>query len=100
MKYKWRKYRMLVKIGIGVIIVSLMIFFIFQFFSSERKARNVVEQFYQYEQSGDFAQSWDLFHSYMQDKFDKSTYVQDRAHVFLDHFGVPTFEVSMGDTKK
>lgn len=64
------------------------------------QASNTVEQFYLYEQQGKFSDSWELFHSQMREKFTKGHYIQDRAHVFMNHFGVETFEFTMGDIKK
>jgi len=59
--------------------------------------RNVVEQFYNYERSGDFGSAWELFHPLMKDKFNKQDYIQTRSRVFMQNFGVETFEVKIGD---
>ena len=56
----------------------------------------VVEQFYAYEQSGDFGSAWELFHPLMKEKFTKQSYIHTRARVFLQDFGVETFEVEIG----
>lgn len=58
--------------------------------------QQVLEQFYQYEQAGDFGSSWELFHPQMKEKFKKDSYIQQRAHVFMQHFGVSTFEYQLG----
>ncbi|PYE48440.1 hypothetical protein HUB98_23245 [Paenibacillus barcinonensis] len=58
-------------------------------------AAAVAEQFYKYEQMGDFGSSWELFHPLMKERFPKSAYVQNRAHIFMQHFGVKTFELEM-----
>ncbi|MDQ1144244.1 hypothetical protein QE429_001071 [Bacillus sp. SORGH_AS 510] len=60
----------------------------------------MVEEFYSYEQEGDFANSWALFHSSMKKKFSKGNYIQDRAHVFMNHFGVETFSYTMGELEE
>lgn len=60
-------------------------------FHPERKVEDVIKQFYTLEQTQDFSSSWELFHSSMKEKFDKSTYIQDRSHVFFNHFDVDTF---------
>ncbi|SFE53829.1 hypothetical protein SAMN05192532_102222 [Alteribacillus iranensis] len=76
----------------------------FAFFSLVRspseQAKNTVASFYDYEQEGDFAQSWDLFHSDMKNKFTKGHYIQDRAHVFMNHFDVSTFSYEIGEPEK
>ncbi|MFB4163917.1 hypothetical protein ACE1TI_08745 [Alteribacillus sp. JSM 102045] len=59
-----------------------------------------MELFYEYEQQGDFAQSWELFHTDMKDKFSKGHYIQDRAHVFMNHFDVTTFAYTVGETEE
>ncbi|WP_066321121.1 hypothetical protein [Bacillus sp. FJAT-29814] len=70
------------------------------FVSSEGEAVDVVNEFYRYEQEGDFSNSWDLFHSAMRKKFTKGDYIQDRAHVFMNHFGVETFTYTLGEAEK
>ncbi|MCM3763563.1 hypothetical protein [Neobacillus niacini] len=70
------------------------------FVSSEGEAVDVVNEFYRYEQEGDFSNSWDLFHSSMRKKFTKGDYIQDRAHVFMNHFGVETFTYTLGEAEK
>jgi hypothetical protein len=64
------------------------------------EARKVAEQFYAYEQSGDFGSAWELLHPYLKSKFKKDAYIQTRAHVFMQDFGVSTFEVQLGEPKR
>lgn len=91
-----RRNRFPIKAIIALIFAIACIVFLYlwisSWFSPERKAENVLKSFYEYEQNGQFASSWELFHSEMQNKWDKSEYIQDRAHVFINHFGVDTFE--------
>ncbi|AJY77490.1 hypothetical protein VN24_04230 [Paenibacillus beijingensis] len=61
-------------------------------------AEAVVRQFYTLEQSGDFGSSWELFHSQMKDHFSKDSYIQKRAHVFMQDFGVHSFEFEVGNS--
>jgi hypothetical protein len=85
-------------IGI-VLIVSILTIFLamkFAFFSPSNQAKEMVDEFYRYEADGDFANSWNLFHSAMKEKFTKGNYIQDRAHVFMNHFGVETFTYTIG----
>ncbi|HJV44991.1 MAG TPA: hypothetical protein VJ824_04605 [Bacillota bacterium] len=56
----------------------------------------LVQQFYEYERIGDYGSSWELFHSQMKDRFNKQNYIQQRAKVFMQDFGVDTFEFSIG----
>jgi len=67
--------------------------------SESSKALEAVEQFYKYEQVGDFGSAWELFHPYMQQRFAKSDYIQKRAHIIMQDFGVRTFEVNTGTPK-
>jgi hypothetical protein len=85
-------------IGIVLIVSSLTIFLVmkFAFFSPSNQAKEMVDEFYRYEADGDFANSWNLFHSAMKEKFTKGNYIQDRAHVFMNHFGVETFTYTIG----
>jgi hypothetical protein len=90
-----RSQRMIVVI---LLIISLMILLLLikgAFFSADKQVIEVVEEFYQYEQAGEFSKSWSLFHSAMKEKFPKGHYIQDRAHVFMNHFGVETFTFTL-----
>jgi hypothetical protein len=85
-------------IGIGL-FVFLLVGFLFikgSFFSESKQAEETVEKFYRYEQEGDFSSSWGLFHTAMKERFSKGNYIQDRAHVFMNHFGVETFTYTLG----
>ncbi|MWC30411.1 hypothetical protein [Paenibacillus sp. MMS18-CY102] len=62
-------------------------------------AAQVVEQFYELEQSGDFGSSWELFHPVMQEHFTKDKYIQQRAHILMQDFQSKTFEFSIGSPK-
>lgn len=86
-------------LGVIVFLLIIIVALPFTLFSDRGNAKDFVQQFYEFEQNGDFAQSWELFHPEMQAKFKKSTYIQDRAHVFMNHFGADSFsfDVSKGD---
>lgn len=103
MKKKGRRFQTISLLHILAAIASLillMIFLKFVFSSAEQEAKNTVDAFYQYEQQGEFSSSWELFHSDMKKKFTKGHYIQDRAHVFMNHFGVETFTYSLGKPEK
>ncbi|KAB7707641.1 hypothetical protein F9802_06300 [Bacillus aerolatus] len=68
--------------------------------SPGEEAQEAVDEFYQFEQEGDFTNSWKLFHPYMKEKFTKGAYIQDRAHVFMNHFGVETFSYTLGEPEE
>ncbi|WP_174614528.1 hypothetical protein [Virgibacillus ihumii] len=68
--------------------------------SPEEIAVETVDMFYAFEQTGDFSDSWEMFHPLMKEKFAKGHYLQDRAHVFMNHFGVTTFSYSIGEATK
>jgi hypothetical protein len=80
-----------------IIFISLILFlylFIRSLFDPERKAEYALEQFYSYEQTGDFSNSWELFHSFMKEKFEKNSYIQERNEMLRENFGVLSFEYS------
>lgn len=85
---------------VGVLVIGSLIWLIAGFFSGERQAKDAVHQFYTYEQEGAFADSWELFHSQMKARFPKGAYIQDRAHVFMNHFGVQTFSFTVSGAEK
>lgn len=92
--------------GIGLLFLVLAIVaggIILYFYinkSPEEQALNTVDTFYKYEQAGEFSQSWSMFHPLMKDKFSKGYYIQDRAHVFMNHFGVTTFSYTLREPVK
>ncbi|MDQ6600564.1 hypothetical protein E2K98_27760 [Bacillus salipaludis] len=92
------------RIVVGALLV-VGVFVVFQvirwsFSSEDSQVKGVVEDFYHYEQDSDFAGSWGLFHSSMKEKFNKSNYIQTRAHVFMNDFGVDTFTYKVGSPEE
>ncbi|MFC4800202.1 hypothetical protein ACFPA1_12675 [Neobacillus sp. GCM10023253] len=85
----------------GILLIAAVLMLVrCVFVSSDQQAVAVVNEFYQYEQQGDFASSWALFHSEMKKRFGKGAYIQDRAHVFMNHFGVETFTYTLDGAEK
>ncbi len=74
--------------------------FVFIINSPSNQAEKAVKKFYTYERNGEFAESWEMFHPLMKERFEKAEYLQDRAHVFFNHFGVNTFTFSIEDTER
>ena len=52
-----------------------------------------------YEQEGNFAESWELLHPLMKEKWSKTSFMTDRFHVFVGHFGTDTFDFSIGEAQ-
>ncbi|MBM7570339.1 hypothetical protein [Aquibacillus albus] len=73
---------------------------IFVQLSPKHQAKETIDLFYSFEQEGRFNDSWELFHSQMKDRFGKGHYIQDRAHVFMNHFGVSTFTYELSGADK
>ncbi|MFD1362105.1 hypothetical protein [Lentibacillus salinarum] len=85
----------IIVLTVGVILTGILLFILFHK-SPEEQAGDAVETFYTYEQNADFTDSWEMFHPYMKERFAKTHYLQDRAHVFMDHFDVETFGFTVG----
>ncbi|MBM7095799.1 hypothetical protein JSY36_08535 [Bacillus sp. H-16] len=68
--------------------------------SDARQAEKAVELFYTLEQEGKFASSWELLHSSMHNRFSRENYIQDRSHVFINHFGADSFRFILTKPKK
>ncbi|HWO98129.1 MAG TPA: hypothetical protein VNM45_17720 [Bacillus sp. (in: firmicutes)] len=100
MRRRRRIRKTILPLVLGILIIGSLVWLIAGFFSDERQAKDVVQQFYTYEQEGEFAESWELFHTEMKAKFPKGHYLQDRAHVFMNHFGVQTFSFTMSGAEK
>lgn len=64
--------------------------------ADSRMVRDAVRQFYTLEQTGDFGSAWEMLHPDMQQKFNKARYIQTRNHVIMEHFGVDTFDFTLG----
>ncbi|WP_423408279.1 hypothetical protein AABM38_21955 [Heyndrickxia sp. MSNUG] len=86
-------------IGISILVFIFIVLRIFMFGLSNQ-ATQTVEKFYAYEQEGNFSDSWSLFHPYMKQRFTKSEFIQDRAHVFIGHFGAETFTYEISKAEK
>lgn len=99
MRRRRRNPVLVVLIGLTLTVVLVYVFSSI-FMGSERKARNVVHAFYEYESAADFGRSWELLHTEMQAKFGRGAYVQDRAHVFNGHFGADTFTFDISGAKQ
>lgn len=63
------------------------------------EALQLVKKFYAFEQEGDFGSSWELFHPLMETYFNKSSYIQRRAHITMQHFEVKTFQYRVSEPK-
>lgn len=87
-------------IGILAVLWSLFIVSKLMWSSPVDEAWDVVDEFYAYEQEGEFSSSWKLFHSKMKERFSKGYYIQDRAHVFMNHFGVETFTYTLSEAEE
>ncbi|MCA1065208.1 hypothetical protein QTG56_08145 [Rossellomorea sp. AcN35-11] len=88
---------------IGAVAAILIVVALFMFIGKSRESHTpeeVIAAFYQYEQTGDFGNAWELFHPEMQTKFPKSTYIQTKNHVFMGHMGVDEFKVKVGKVEK
>ena len=86
---------------ITLLLIGIFVFLSISFFiGPERKAKRVVHYFYEYESASDFGRSWELLHTAMKAKFDRGSYVQDRAHVFNGHFGADTFSFDISGAKE
>ncbi|SHP76694.1 Uncharacterised protein [Mycobacteroides abscessus subsp. abscessus] len=83
-----------------VIIIGGYIIIRYVLFSPSRQAIHVVEKFYEYEQTGDYSNSWELLHSMMKERLPKGGYIQDRVHVFMGHFGADTFEFKINEKRE
>lgn len=94
------KQRKVIFIFIFLFIFMIGGLFLNQFFAKEHEAKIVIDRFYYFEQNGNFSNSWAMFHPYMKEKFSKAHYLQDRVHVFFNHFGVDTFEYHVGELKE
>ncbi|WP_077301850.1 hypothetical protein [Virgibacillus pantothenticus] len=85
-----------------VSLISIIVLAIFLLIKSspEKQAEEAAEEFFTYEQEGAFANSWDMFHPFIKNKFTKETYIQDRSEAMMTFFGELDFTYSFGDVEK
>lgn len=88
---------------LGLLVLILGLPWMVTFFSSlfaESQAVQAIAQFYEYERKGDFGSAWEMFHPQMQARFNKSEYIQRRSHVYMQDFGVKTFDYVLDTAEK
>jgi hypothetical protein len=78
--------------------VAILIY-IFIINSPSNQAEEAVTAFYEYEKEGAISASWEMFHPLMKERFEKGEYLQDRIHVFFNHFSVNTFTYTIEDSE-
>ncbi|UTR11907.1 hypothetical protein MM300_06305 [Evansella sp. LMS18] len=97
-----RKYRNhnILPLIIPLLLVFALIVAISYFASPAQQAKKAVDTFYSYEQDAKFSSSWEMLHTQMKEKFTRNAYMQDRAHVFMNHFGADSFHFSLSTPKR
>ena len=87
--------------GSGVCLIALLFVGGCIVFIWPSGPERLVDDFYEYESEAEFGKSWDLLSAEMKLRFpDRADYVQNRAHVFLQHMDVDTFQYEVGRSKK
>ncbi|HAM80145.1 hypothetical protein [Ornithinibacillus bavariensis] len=90
--------RFLILFLIVMIIGMLAVVLFFTFVKSpSSKAKAAVEEFYAYEQDGNFAESWKMFHPFMKERLEKNQYIEDRVQALFNDNGVHTFSFTVDD---
>ena len=97
MMRKRQRNNLLLFVIISICSLLVLIGYINYLFSPSYKTKKVVEAFYTHEQSGDFADSWELLHPLMKERWSKTQFMTDRLHVFVGHFGTETFQFTIGE---
>lgn len=86
--------------GCAVFVIVMIIMFVSIGKSPEDQATEAIEAFYAFEQEGAYSYSWEMFHPLMEEKFTKVDYLQGRPHVFMNDFGVTTFDYTIEDAEE
>ncbi|MEQ6376510.1 hypothetical protein RZN22_01480 [Bacillaceae bacterium S4-13-58] len=85
---------------ISIVLLIVISGFIAYQFTPSVQAKKIVQDFYSYEQSGDFDDSWELLHPQIMDRLDKFTYLETRSKMLLLSFDVNTFSYEVGHANK
>ena len=84
-----------------LVFLSIVLFLSNYYWSSSgHQIKQTVQQFYEYEQAGNYGSAWEFFHSSMKDKFSKEQYIQQRANVYMQQLGANTFQFKIGKVRK
>ena len=92
---KRQRNNLLLFVIISICALLVLIGSVNYLFSPSYKSKKVVEAFYTHEQGGDFADSWELLHPLMKERWSKTQFMTDRLHVFVGHFGTETFQFTI-----
>lgn len=66
-----------------IILVGGNIFIRYGIFPPSRQAKHVVEGLYEYEQTGDYSNSWELLHTSMKERFPKGGNIHRIESIYL-----------------
>ena len=94
---KRQRNNLLLFVIIAICALLVLIGSVNHLFSPSYKSKKVVEAFYTHEQGGDFADSWELLHPLMKERWSKTQFMTDRFHVFVGHFGTETFQFTIDE---
>ena len=94
---KRQRNNLLLFVIIAICALLVLIGSVNYLFSPSYKSKKVVEAFYTHEQGGDFADSWELLHPLMKERWSKTQFMTDRLHVFVGHFGTETFQFTIDE---
>ena len=94
---KRQRNNLLLFVIIAICALLVLISSVNHLFSPSYKSKKVVEAFYTHEQGGDFADSWELLHPLMKERWSKTQFMTDRFHVFIGHFGTETFQFTIDE---
>ena len=97
MMRKRQRNNLLLFVIIAICALLVLIGSVNHLFSPSYKSKKVVEAFYTHEQGGDFADSWELLHPLMKERWSKTQFMTDRLHVFIGHFGTETFQFTIDE---
>ena len=100
MMRKRKSNKLLLFVLISICSLLVLIGSINYLFSPSYKSKKVVEAFYAHEQIGDFADSWELLHPLMKERWSKTQFMTDRLHVFVGHFETETFQFIINEDGK
>lgn len=100
MMRKRQRNKILLFVIIFICFLVVLTSYINYLFSPSYETKKVVKAFYTHEQSADFADSWELLHPLMKERWNKTQFMTDRLHVFVGHFGTETFQFTIGEGNK
>lgn len=99
MRYRKKQWPLVLFGSLLAAAVTFGLIFLFSAIFGPGKPEDAVQQFYEYEQQGNYDKAWELFHPEMQSRFNKEDYGKAREEVY-NVYNASSFKFELADPEK